>query len=185
MAQTQAKENSTCASEQWVSLGKIGRTFGVKGGCHVHSFCRPLENILEYPCFYYKKSEDSQWECLKVRSQRVHQKGFVFEFEGFSSPEAIQSMVHTELFVKREQLPPLGEDAYYWVDLQGLSVINGQKETLGVAGDFYHNGAHDVMVIKRPNSSTLHLPFIFDQVVQQVDLSSGHILVDWDVQLGE
>ena len=79
--------------------------------------------------------------------------------------------------VPRESLPPTRENEFYQADLIGLEVRNMDDERLGTVAELYSNGAHDVMRVSGDEGERL-LPFI-DQVVREVDICAGRILVDW------
>jgi 16S rRNA processing protein RimM len=72
--------------------------------------------------------------------------------------------------------PEAGEGRYYWTDLVGLEVVNGQGVLLGRVKAMSSNGAHDVMEVK--GDKTRWLPFV-PAYVMKVDLQSKRIDVDW------
>ena len=71
------------------------------------------------------------------------------------------------------QLPP-GE--YYHYQLVGLTVVTDQGETLGHVQEILATGSNDVYVVKSQSGGEMLLPAI-TQVVKEIDLASGRILV--------
>lgn len=71
------------------------------------------------------------------------------------------------------ELPP-GE--YYHYQLVGLTVVTDQGETLGRVQEILATGSNDVYVVKSDAGTELLLPAI-RQVVQDIDLATGRILV--------
>ena len=71
------------------------------------------------------------------------------------------------------ELPP-GE--YYHYQLVGLTVVTDQGETLGRVQEILATGSNDVYVVKSDAGAELLLPAI-RQVVQDIDLATGRILV--------
>jgi len=49
---------------------------------------------------------------------------------------------------------------------------------LGVISHLFDTGANDVMVVKGERERLI--PYLWKQVVKQVDLEAGRMLVDWD-----
>ena len=81
-------------------------------------------------------------------------------------------------------LPDLDENEFYWFQLEGLQVINLQDETLGTVHHLIETGANDVLVVK-PTDQSLDdqerlIPWIRGQVIKQVDIAGGIVLVDWE-----
>ena len=79
--------------------------------------------------------------------------------------------------VLRESLPPTRENEFYQADLIGLEVRNMDDERLGIVAGLFSNGTHEVMRVAADEGERL-VPFI-DQVVREVDIGAGRILVDW------
>jgi len=92
--------------------------------------------------------------------------------------EQAATLVGSQIFVSRDQLPATAEDEYYWSDLEGLEVKTTSGELLGRVEKLMETGANDVLVI-RGNREHL-VPFVPGQYVKHVDLEGGMIEVDWD-----
>ena len=71
------------------------------------------------------------------------------------------------------ELPP-GE--YYHYQLVGLTVITDEGERLGAISEVLVTGSNDVYVVRSETGGELLLPAI-TQVVQEVDLAAGTVLV--------
>jgi len=85
------------------------------------------------------------------------------------------------IFVTRSSFPTPEKDAYYWVDLIGLSVVNRQGEALGQVRDLLSTGAQTVLVIDYLADGKLQermIPFVA-AYVDDVDLVAKRLLVDW------
>jgi 16S rRNA processing protein RimM len=76
------------------------------------------------------------------------------------------------LAVRRADLEPLGEDAYYVADLVGLEVVEEGGEPLGIVRDVLPGPANDALEL----SSGLLLPLVEDCVLE-VDLNARRVLV--------
>jgi 16S rRNA processing protein RimM len=76
------------------------------------------------------------------------------------------------LEVRREDLPPPGEDSYYVADLVGLPVEEEGGRPLGRVAEVAPGVANDVLEL----DSGLALPLV-DDCVLSVDLAAGRIVV--------
>lgn len=166
------------ASEEFIPVGKISGAFGIKGWVKVFSFTDPRTNILEYsPLFLSRQGE---WIEIKVSGGHLQGKGVVMGIGNVTDRDQVQPLIGSELAIKKEQLEPAEEDEFYWSDLQGLTVMNLDDETLGQVDHLLETGANDVLVVKAKGENTERLiPFVMEEIVKAVDLDKQLIQVDW------
>ena len=79
--------------------------------------------------------------------------------------------------VRRDKLPKLKADSFYWSDLIGLTVENKEGVKFGVVDTMMETGSNDVLVVKGDNE--ILIPYLPD-VILNVDLKTKRVLVDWD-----
>ena len=157
-----------------MALGYISAVHGIKGWVKVHSWTRPLEAILEYQPWLLGEDKTP----VKIVDGRKQGKGVVALLPGFQNREQAVTLVGTQIFVRRDQLPATQADEYYWSDLEGLDVHTTEGQVLGRVEKLMETGANDVLVVC---GNRAHLiPFIQGQYVKRVDLEAGLIEVDWD-----
>jgi 16S rRNA processing protein RimM len=157
-----------------MALGYISAVHGIKGWVKVHSWTRPLEAILEYQPWLLGEDKTP----VTIVDGRKQGKGLAALLPGFQDREQAVTLVGTQIFVRRDQLPATEADEYYWSDLEGLDVHTTEGQVLGRVEKLMETGANDVLVI-RGNREHL-IPFIQGQYVKRVDLEAGLIEVDWD-----
>ena len=80
--------------------------------------------------------------------------------------------------IYRGQLPETREDEFYWSDLIGLQVINADGKRLGEVDHLLETGANDVLVVRGEREYLI--PYLPEQVIQDIDLDAQVIRVDWD-----
>ena len=80
-------------------------------------------------------------------------------------------------------LPQLGDDEFYWRDLEGCRVKTLNAVVLGVVKTVLPTGANDVLVVHGDAESIDRrerlIPFI-SQTILEVNLAESSIRVDWD-----
>jgi 16S rRNA processing protein RimM len=162
------------SADEIIALGYISAVHGIKGWVKIHSWTRPMEAILQYRPWLLGEDKKP----VKIIDGRKQGKGLAALLPGFEGREQAATLVGTQIFVRREQLPATEKDEYYWSDLEGLKVKTTKGELLGRVERLMETGANDVLVI-RGNREHL-VPFIQGQYVTHVDLEDGMIEVDWD-----
>ncbi|MCW8877626.1 MAG: ribosome maturation factor RimM [Kangiellaceae bacterium] len=170
-------------SESPVIIGEITGVFGVKGWVKVFSHTEPRLNIVKYNPWLLKQGKE--WKSVKLLNGRSQGKTIVAQLDGVDDREKANSMIGTKIAIEPSQLKTLGENDFYWRDLEGLEVINLQGDNIGKVSHLIETGANDVLVVKLPKvagekSKEMMIPYIPKQVIKKVDLDTNQIEVDWD-----
>lgn len=163
--------------EQPVILGKITGLFGVRGWVKVFSHTEPRSNIVQYTPWLVRQ-RGGDWKSLAVVNGKAHGKGVVAQLEGIDDRDQAALLLGAEIAIPRRQLPAAAEGEYYWADLVGLEVYTTSGVDLGKVDSMLETGANDVLVVKGERERLI--PFLQPDVVTQVDMPAGRILVDWD-----
>jgi len=158
--------------DRLIVLGRIAGLYGVRGWVRVFSETDPRENILRYSPWLLDSAAHV------VAEGRRHGKGLVVRLEGCEDRDQAAELIGRDICVRRDQLPPARPDEFYWADLEGLEVQTLAGEPLGRVSHLFDTGANDVLVVKGDRERLL--PFVWDDVVKDVDFASGTIKVDWD-----
>lgn len=163
--------------EEYITVGKIGSTYGVHGWLKVHSYTEFGPRILDYMPWSIS-NENNQWENIEVEDGRVHGNIVIAKIAGIDSPEKARLLTGKLIAIARSQLPKLEKDEFYWSDLKGLTVINKNGDVLGKVIYLIETGANDVLVVKGTKEHAIpYLP----NVILKVDLKKQEIHVDWEV----
>jgi len=172
------KGTSTEGDEQrFVTLGRVSGAHGIQGWVKVHSDTSPRENIVSYSPWYLLR--DGRREAWKVNAGRLQGKVVVAKLAGCNDRDSAEALVGAEIAVPRAVLPATTEPGeFYWADLVGLRVETVDGVDLGRIEQLFETGANDVMVVKGDRERLV--PYIWQQVVREVDLVGGVMRVDWD-----
>ena len=165
-------------SDRLVTLGRITGAFGVRGWIKVLSDTDPRENIIRYSVWQLANA-GGRIQTRRVEQGKRHGKGMVAKLAGCDDRDAAEQLRGLEIAVRREQMPPsLNEGEYYWTDLEGLVVETVGGVELGVVDHLFETGSNDVMVVRGDRERLI--PFVWRQVIAEVDLDARRIRVDWD-----
>ena len=163
------------ARRRMLVLGRISGLYGVRGWVKVFSETEPRDNILAYNPWYLGEARSPR----ELAGGRRHGKGLVARLEGCEDRGQAATLIGLEIAVRRNQLPPPSADEFYWVDLEGMKVENLDGAPLGRVDHLFATAANDVLVVRGDRERLL--PFVWDQVIRDVDLARGRIQVDWDL----
>lgn len=167
------------ADNDYVIVGKIGSSYGVKGWVKVFSFTEEMTTILNFDPWYLE--EAGQWKPIELLEGREHGKLLIVKLAGFDTPEHVRILTGKKIAVLRSQLPTLKKGEYYWRDLEGLTVIDQKGETLGTVLYVLATGANDVLIIKDAKEKEHAIPYLPGKVITKVDLEQRQIQVDWEL----
>lgn len=168
----------TNTDSEYVTVGKLGSTYGIQGWLKIYSYTEIPVDILEYAPWYM--SENDGWQAIEVKAGRQHGKIVIVKFAGYDSPEKARQLTNKLIAVKRSQLPTLAKNEYYWRDLEGLTVINQDGNELGKIANLMETGANDIIVV-RLNGKEHAIPYLFGKVVTRIDLENKIMYVDWNL----
>lgn len=157
-------------------VGRVAGIYGVKGWVKVQSFTEPPAELLTYTPWLIRRA--AGWQTLEPVQGKPHGKGLIIHPAGCDDRDSAGALVGTDIFVTRDRFPVLPAGEYYWADLEGLRVITRSGADLGRIERLFDTGANAVMVVRGDRERLI--PFVRGDVVQEVDLVSGVMTVDWD-----
>ncbi len=158
-----------------ILLGRISGVFGVRGEIKLESWTDPREAIFRYQPWTLVRGESS-FVMSGVRG-RTHGLALVATVPGVDDRDRAQELVGCEIGVPRSALPPPKPGEYYWVDLEGLSVVTVDGVVLGSVSHLLDTGANHVLVVHGERQRLI--PFVHPHLVL-VDFDARRIVVDWD-----
>ncbi len=193
-----------------ILVGKVVGFFGLKGWVNILSHTEPKDNIFSYKTWWLKDSskKSSAWIKQEAFKTKLQTKGLLALFDGIQDRTQAEVFKGYEIYIDNDQLESLPEGEFYWKDLIGLSVVNDSGFQFGQVVDMLATGANDVLIVhgketdakvlakrekdllkKKSDSNNTKakldlketlIPYIWDQVIKQVDLEKKQILVAWD-----
>ncbi|MFG6668394.1 ribosome maturation factor RimM [Halomonas sp. HNIBRBA4712] len=168
--------------ETHVVLGQLTSPHGVKGWLKVYSYTSPIDSILEYPEWWVRQGQTlTKIPLIQGRRQG---KALVVQLKDIDDRNAAEALAQADILLPKESLPELADDEYYWHELEGLRVETRSGERLGRISYLFETGANDVMVVRGDDEAIDRrerlLPYLPDDVVLDISLEEGRMIVDWD-----
>ncbi len=162
--------------ERRILLGRVLGAFGVRGELKLHSFTDPVSTALKYQPWILVHGGQER-EVAAIRGRETN-KGMVITLPGVDDRDAAEALAGAEVWVPRSRLPKPSPGEHYWVDLEGMQVVNREGIPFGTVSYLFETGANDVMVVAGDRERLI--PYIPDQFIVEVDFDAGRIIVDWD-----
>ena len=160
---------------KYLELGQIVNVKGLKGEVKVNSFTDDNTKFERIPKVFLKRKESlTEYEIEKVG---YHKNQVIIKFKNVNTVEEAENLRNSYIVVDREIFGDLPEGVYYIADLIGLDVFTESNEYLGKVDDIFSTGSNDVYVVKDELGKQKLLPGI-DEVIKQIDLESGKIIVN-------
>jgi len=174
-ANSEPSRATVATASRTIPLGRITGAFGVRGELKIESWTDPKTAIFHYqPWTLVRGRESSQLAGVRGRE---HGGGLVATVPGVADRDAAEAMAGTEIVVARSALPPPKPGEYYWVDLEGLQVVNVEGVAFGTIDHLFDTGANHVMVVRGDRERLV--PFVQPHLVS-VDFAARLVVVDWD-----
>ena len=155
-----------------ILLGVVIGAHGLGGEVKVKSFVSDIENLRGYGPLHTNDGRTFVVESARSAKPDIA----VVRFKGVSDRDASEALKGTELFVRRDALPPTDADEFYHADLAGLRVEDTEGRTLGTVKAIHNFGAGDVIEIEQADGGDIFLPFT-RETVPIVDVAASRIVV--------
>jgi 16S rRNA processing protein RimM len=152
-----------------ISAGRVGRAHGLDGSFHV---TQPRSRVLALGTTVTLDGVEREIVRLAGTDARP-----IVRLDGVSSREAVDALRGGELWIRRDDAPPLGEDEWYAEDLQGCRVVDGDREVGTVARLLPYPSCELLEVERADGAKALLVPLISD-AVRSVDIAAAVIDVD-------
>ena len=169
--------SETDAPRKMILVGRFHGAFGVKGEVKLESFTDPPERIFRYQPWTLRDAQGRASACEGARG-RATNKGVVATVPDIADRDAADALRGTEVWVARSTLPPPAPGEYYWVDIEGLRVVNLEGVSFGTVSHLFSTGANDVLVAQGDRERMI--PFVEPDYIKAVDFDAGVVTVDWD-----
>ncbi len=162
-------------TKEHLLVARIGRTVGLNGDLKLHIFS-------DFPEQFKKGARVTSSRGELLISEYDNTRSTI-RFEGYETPEAAKKLVNAEIYSSKEKSRrecSLEEGEYFWFDIEGLKVMEGDV-SLGVVKEIQRLESVDYLFVKtsdelifRGFSRTFLIPYIH-RYIDAVDLEKGVI----------
>lgn len=163
----------------FLSIGKIVGAHGVKGNVKVYSFVESL-SLFEQESSILVVSAKGSEKIFKIKWIKPHGRVVLLSLEGIENRDLAETLIGSELFVKRDSFPKLVDGSYYWFEIIGLAVFTNDEKYIGRVESIIPTGSNDVYVVKdaqKDRDNEILIPAI-ESAVLEIDLEQKRMIVD-------
>ncbi len=159
-----------------VVMGRASGAFGLRGEIRLYPFSEDpavfsqAEVLLVGP-------HPNQTRTLTPESLRRQGKRLLLRAREIGTREEAEQLKGCWVYLRRQDLPPLPDDQYYWFELKGAVVKTSQGQTLGTVKNLMDTGAHDLLVVADQDGREVLIP-VTRQIVTKLDVKGGLVIVD-------
>jgi 16S rRNA processing protein RimM len=148
--------------KEFLEIGKIVNTHGIKGELKVMAWCDSPEIVLDFDELYI----DEGTVKLEIENSKVHKNMVILKISGYNNINEVLYLKNKVLYVPKDEFK-LEENCYFIKDLIGMTVIDADDETkvYGKLYDITQAGGNDVYYIKNQKGKDYLIPAIADVVI--------------------
>lgn len=159
------------AQPELVSIGVLGRPFGLKGEIRVRLFDSDSTSLLGTKTIYLVDKSGRGRSQREISSVRRHQGDFLISLAGARDRTAAEELRGQTIALERRQLPETASDEFYDFDLIGLELLSPERQRLGRVVGVEHPPSNDVLVVELEDGGFTDVPMVGD-FLHEVDLES-------------
>ena len=162
---------------KYFNVGKIVNTQGLQGELRVLSVTDFSEERFKKGSKLSIFDDKNQFVVeVEIASHRKQKNFDIVKFKGLYHINDVEKYKGCSLKVAEEDLAVLEEDEFYYHEIIGLDVYEGEQ-LIGQIKEILQPGANDVWVVARKGKRDLLLPYI-PPVILKVDIPNGRVEVD-------
>ena len=154
-----------------VAIGVITGAHGIKGQVKLRSFTTNPHDLTAYGALL--NADGTRRYELKIAFDV--KGGIVANIKGVNDRNAAELMRGTELFIESSRLPAAQEEEFYYNDLIGLAVRDGNGHPLGTVLALYDFGAGDIIEIRLDSTGRKEMYPFTKESFPHVSVSEGFI----------
>lgn len=132
---------------RFVLVGKVVKAHGIKGEVKIVPFSRDPEECGSYRIVILIDEDgkaEHQYPVVRARSKK---NAAIVQLEGVGNRNDAEALAGCDVWVARDELPPLDDGEFFWHQIEGMHVVTEDGRELGEVTSLLATGGHDVMVI--------------------------------------
>jgi 16S rRNA processing protein RimM len=162
-----------------ILVGQAAGAFGVRGEVRITAFTDDPLSLLSYSPL---KRDDGAL-ALTLTAGRAVPGALIARAKEVLTREDAQALRGLKLYIDRAALPAPDEDEFYLADLIGLTAISPAGEAIGVVRSVQNFGAGDLLEIAPASGAASWWAPFTREVVPEVRIADGVVVVDRPVEV--
>ncbi|HPE36085.1 MAG TPA: ribosome maturation factor RimM [Spirochaetales bacterium] len=160
-----------------LAVGRLGAPHGLDGRVKAVSYSGEIDHLLALDEVVLRKGASTRR--VRFESASPLGAGVLYKVAGYDSPEAARDLSGWEIWVPRSKAAPLGRDEYYFADLVGCVVYDGQQ-AVGRVEAVCEAGGGQLLELEIPGKPNAYVPFR-SEFIGNVDVAAKRVelLAPW------
>jgi len=155
-----------------MTIGKVTGVHGLKGNLKIWSFAESVDTFGKGRQIHLKSEHEERGEIYTILTSSARKKGVLINLEHVNTLELAEELIGKEILISKDQLPEIEENAWYWQDLYGLTVIDTVQGKLGTIERIFPTNANDMLVVTEKNGKSEILIPMHEHFIVSVDLEA-------------
>lgn len=166
-------------NNQLIKIGKIVSAHGIKGFVNIISYTENPKNIANYKQILTSDQKIISQIKIIGEPKGKNKDIFLAEIKDIKNRNQAELLSGIELYIKRDELPDLDDNEFYYSDLEKLEVIDLENKKIGqviAINDFGAGGMLEIELYEadKSNNKTYLLPFR-DFIFPEINLKENYI----------
>ena len=160
---------------EYVTIGKILNTFGIKGELKVDVYTDFLEERFKKDSTVYV---GDNYLPFVVEAYREHKGFLLLQFKDNNDINLVEKYKGLYLYKSKEDIKPLKDGEYYFSDLKNLDVYIDDKivgKVINVEQGLRNN---NLRVLKNEDNKEYLIPYL-PVFIKEVNLNENRISINW------
>lgn len=158
--------------KQYLEIGKVNNTHGLKGEIKLSMWCDDIDYLKQLKTVYLDEKGRIPLTLINARSQK---NIAILKFAEITSVEQAQELKNKVLYCNRDDAT-IDDGAYYLADVIGCKVVDvDTNEDYGKIVDVMNYGAGDIYDVKKGKKDNL-IP-VTDDIVKKIDTENGVVKI--------
>ncbi len=159
------------ATTERLAVARVLGAKGLAGAVRIESLTDVPERLVVGASLFL----DGELQPRRVTEVQAGGRVPVIALEGIADRGAAEALAGRYLEVDAQPLP---EGSWYWHEIVGLQVVDEADMPLGSVVEVFRAGENEVYRIEGPGGELL-VPALRD-VVREIDVAAGRMIVRWD-----
>ena len=157
-------------------IGRVTKPHGVQGKIKIGYFGVDFSQFRSYREIFIEDQMGrlQSYEILEATPQPPR---LILQLKDIRTVEEARSLVGKEIYIRKECLPDLPEDEYYWMEIIGMEVETEEGKRIGRIKKIFPTGAHDIYVVQGERGE-IFLPAV-EGVIESIDRKKRRVRVTW------
>jgi 16S rRNA processing protein RimM len=163
----------TNSVNDYLKVGLIVGVHGIQGMLKIKSFTTNPNDIIKYGKLYdHTKSKE-----FDIKIVSTAKTNLLARIKNINDRTTAETLIGTELYIKKENLPATNENEYYYCDLIGMQVIDTNGQIYGQVITVQNFGAGDILEIQHDHSKKKIMHSFKNEIFPQIDLIKKIIII--------